>query len=68
MTKYGKQFKKEEQEEKKEFNRVVKEKKQKVREEFLSNFFLPLRKEFESKVDEFQKLWPLKEEDFLEEE
>ena len=40
-------FKEEEKAEKKQLNSVIKESKKKVRDEFLSNFFLPLRKEFE---------------------
>lgn len=42
-TKYGKTFKDEEKTEKKKIGNVVKEEKQKVREEFLNKFFLPLR-------------------------
>ncbi len=41
-------------------NSVIKESKKKVREEFLSTFFLPLRREFEAQKDKFEALWPIK--------
>lgn len=59
-TKYQKMFKEEEKAEKKQLNSVIKESKKKVRDEFLSNFFLPLRKEFESQKDKFEALFPIK--------
>ena len=59
-TKYQKMFKEEEKAEKKQLNSVIKESKKKVRDEFLNNFFLPLRKEFESQKDKFEALWPIK--------
>ena len=59
-TKYQKIFKEEEKAEKKQISNVIKESKKKVRDEFLNNFFLPLRKEFEAQKDKFEALWPIK--------
>lgn len=59
-TKYQKMFKEEEKAEKKQLNSVIKESKKKVRDEFLNNFFLPLRKEFEGQKDKFEALFPIK--------
>ena len=42
-------------------NGIIKTSKKKVRDEFLNQFFLPLRKEFESQRKEFLKLWPIKD-------
>ena len=53
-------FKEEEKAEKKQLNSVIKESKKKVRDEFLNNFFLPLRKEFEGQKDKFEALFPIK--------
>lgn len=58
-----KQFKEEEKNEKKIVTNVVKESKKKVRDEFLSKFFIPLRKEFEETIDKYEELWPIKEKD-----
>jgi hypothetical protein len=65
-VKYAKKFKEEEQKDKKEVNDVVKVAKKKIRDEFLENFFLPLRRDFEQQRPAFEKLWPLKASDFLE--
>ena len=36
-------------------------------DEFLNNFFIPLRKEFEKNRDKYEKMFPIKKEDYLEE-
>ena len=56
-------FKEEEKTEKKQMTSVVKESKKKVRDEFLSTFFLPLRREFEAQRDKYEALWPIKPKD-----
>jgi hypothetical protein len=56
-------FKEEEKSEKKAESSVVKESKKRIRDEFLSNFFIPLRKEFEDNISKYEKLWPIKEKD-----
>jgi hypothetical protein len=43
-------FKEEEKSEKKAESSVVKESKKRIRDEFLSNFFIKLRKEFEDNI------------------
>ena len=67
-TKYLKQFKEEEKANKKTTTNVEKEEKKKLREDFFSNFFLPLRKEFEDSAAEYEKLWPIKDKDMAAEE
>ena len=32
----------------------------------MNTFFLPLRREYETKLDEYQALWPLKQEKMVE--
>lgn len=64
-AKYAKQFKEEEKKEKVEVNKVVKDEKKKVREEFLADFFLPLRQEFEKNAKKYEALWPFKSDDYL---
>lgn len=59
-TKYQKLFKEEEKAEKKQLNSVKQESKKKIREEFLSSFFLPLRRDFEAQRDKYEALWPIK--------
>lgn len=65
-TKYQKLFKEEEKAEKKQMNNVIKESKKKEREEFLSTFFLPLRREFEAQRDKYEALYPIKPKDMVE--
>ncbi len=47
-NKYQKLFKEEEEKERKAGNIILKESKNKIREEFLNTFFIPLRQEYES--------------------
>jgi hypothetical protein len=67
-TKYLKKFKEEEKSEKKEVSSVVKESKKKIRDEFFSKFFVPLRQEFEEQIDKYEQLWPIKEKDMHDKE
>ena len=39
-----------------------------IRDEFLYNFFLPLRQKYEEKLDEYEAMWPLKENDMAAED
>ena len=64
-TKFQKLFKEEEKTEKKQMNSVIKESKKKIREEFLNTFFVPLRKEFESQIDKYEALYPIKAKDMV---
>ena len=66
-TKYQKMFKEEEKTEKKQQSNVVKESKKKIRDDFLNNFFLPLRQEFESQKAQYEALWSIKAKDMTEE-
>ena len=52
--KYEQIFKEEETQEKKVQTDILKEKKRIVREEFLSKFFLPLRRQYEENIGKYQ--------------
>ena len=58
-NKYQKSFKEEEKVEKKQLKSVVKESKKTIRDDFLRNFFMPLRKEFEEQREQYEALWPI---------
>jgi uncharacterized protein YeeX (DUF496 family) len=45
----------------------LQQQKKKVRDEFLQNFFLPLRQDYESKIDQYKALFPIKESDMSQE-
>ena len=62
QKKYKKKFEEEEEKQQKAANEETQSKKREVRNQFLEEFFLPLRREFEKNIDEFEKLYPLKEE------
>ena len=51
--KYEKTFKEEESAEKKVQSDIVREKRRVIREDFLNNFFIPLRNNYEAKMDKF---------------
>jgi len=57
---------KERAQEKKVQDDIIKDKKKKIRDDFLENFFIPLRREFESQAKEYQALFPIKESDMAE--
>jgi len=52
--KYGELFKDEETTEKKEQNDIIKDKRKKIRDDFLNNFFIPLRREFEEDIEKYK--------------
>lgn len=66
--KYEKMFKDEEQQEKKLQNDIVKDKKKKIRDDFLNNFFLPLREQYEKDIKKYQAIFPIKDEDIAKDE
>jgi hypothetical protein len=66
-TKYEKIFKEEEAQEKKAMADVVKEQRKVIRDDFLNNFFIPLRQQYEAKVDQHMALFPIKDKDMAEE-
>lgn len=66
--KYEKIFKEEEQQDKKIQLDIVKEKKKEIREDFLNNFFLPLREKYEKNIQNFKDLFPIKDKDMETEE
>lgn len=45
---------------------IVKDKRKKIRDDFLDNFFIPLRREFEENLDQYKTLFPIKEGDMAE--
>lgn len=55
---------KERAQEKKVQDDIIKDKKKKIRDDFLDNFFIPLRREYESQINEYKALFPIKESDF----
>lgn len=65
--KYGTIIDKEQAQEKKAQNDIIKDKRKKIRDDFLENFFMPLRQEYEENVDKYQALFPIKETDMNEE-
>jgi len=65
---YGKQYKEEEKKEKTAVQEEVRIKKKAVRDDFLNNFYLPLRHKYEADMEKYIKLWPLKDTDMTEKE
>ena len=65
-TLYGKQYKEEEKSERSAVQEEVRLKKKTIRDEFLNNFYLPLRRKYESDMEKYIKLWSLKETDMSE--
>lgn len=57
---------KERAQEKKVQDDIVKDKKKKIRDDFLDNFFIPLRREYESNINQYKDLFPIKESDLAE--
>lgn len=57
---------KEQAEEKKVQNDKIKDKRKKIRDDFLDNFFVPLRREYEENIDQYKALFPIKESDMAE--
>lgn len=66
VKEYGKMIDAERAQEKKMQEDIVKDKKKKIRDDFLDNFFIPLRREFEENIEEYKALFPIKEADIVE--
>ena len=64
---YGKEYRKEEMAERAIIQQEINQKKKSVRDEFLANFFLPMRQKYENDMSKYQEMWPLKESDMAEE-
>ena len=65
---YRKKYFEEEAKEREIVETEVNAKKKAIRDEFLDNFWLPLRRKYESNIDKYIALWPLKDDQFAEEE
>jgi uncharacterized protein YjaZ len=65
---YGKQYKEEEKNEKNAVQEEVRLKKKAIRDEFLNNFYLPMRRKYEADMDKYIKLWPVKDSDMTDKE
>jgi len=48
-------------------NEVVRIQKKEIRDEFLNNFYIPRRMEYEEQIDKYAQLWPIKDADMAEE-
>jgi len=66
--KYGKIYREEEIKERQVVQKKVRDEKKIIRDEFLFNFFTPLREKYEANMDQYEALWPLKESDMAEED
>lgn len=66
--KYGKIYREEEIKERKLVQGKVRDEKKVVRDEFLNNFFLPLRRKYEQNMEQYEALWPLKDSQMAAEE
>lgn len=61
-------YKDEEATVKKERNDLERDKRKEVRDDFLNNFFIPMRRKYEENMDKYQAIFPLKDKDMAEEE
>ena len=66
--KYENLFKVEEADEKKHQADIVKDQRKIVRDEFLANFFVPMRQRYEKDIEKYKALFPIKDKDMAEEE
>jgi len=66
--KYLQMFKDEENQQKKERNDIERDKRKEVRDDFINNFFLPMRQKYEADIDKYQTIFPIKEKDMHDEE
>ena len=64
---YGKQYKEMENKERAIIQEDLRQSKKAIRDQFLNNFFLPMRRRYEADIDQYKALWPLKENDVVEE-
>jgi len=53
--------------EKSEVNETVRLKKKDIRDEFLNNFYIPRRMEYEENIDKYVAIWPIKDADLTDE-
>ena len=67
---YHKKYKKKIEEEEEEQQKVAQEetnvRKKHERDQFLSEFFIPLRKDFEKNIKEYEKLFPIAQDNLVE--
>lgn len=63
--KYAKKLREEDRLEKKVANDDIQDSKKVVRDKFLNEFFMPLRQDYEKNIDQYIKLWPIKDEDMV---
>lgn len=61
---YGKKYKEEERKDTSQQQDEVRERKSAIINEFLNNFFLPLRQKYEDEVEWYQTNWPIKEAEY----
>lgn len=66
--KYGKIYREEEIKQRQVIQGKIRDEKKVVRDEFLNNFFLPLRAKYEENIPQYEALWPLKEEQYAKED
>lgn len=67
-AKYGKQYKEEERKDTSAQQDEVRERKAGIINEFLSNFFMPLRQKYESDLHWYEKNWPVGKDEYEKEE
>ena len=65
--KYDVLFKNEEASEKKVQSDILKDKRKDIREDFLNNFFIPMRQSYEKDINKYKALFPIKDTDMSEE-
>jgi len=58
---YGKEYKEEEKQERAIIQEDIRIKKKAIRDEFLNNFYLPMRRRYEANIDQYKAMWPLKD-------
>jgi len=66
--KYKTKFDEEERSEKSVQTKITKNKRKEVRDDFLNNFFLPLRQKYEEDIETYKALFPIKEKEMHDEE
>jgi len=47
-------------------NDIIKEQRKDIRDNFLNNFFLPLRQQYEKDINKYRAIFPIKETDISE--
>ena len=64
---YGKVYREEEMKERQQIQSKVRDEKKIIRDEFLFNFFIPLRTKYEENIEQYEAMWPLKDEQMADE-